>query len=270
MVVVRTDMSLVAVPQAADALVPAAERVARILAQVADSHAPAVGVWDIAETMTHLSHSSRGFLGAARGTVDPPEDLRTSAASNIAQVAADPERDLGVLAARIGAGERELAAYAHVVGGDPLVTAFLGVDMRLSALLALELAELLVHGWDVARGSHQPWPIPPEDAVVALAGVVSMLPHMVQVERARDLTMTCDLRVRGGFQARAVVTDGQAMVVQPDASRPDCRLTAEPVTLLLLSYGRIGQVGPMVRGRLLPWGRRPWLVARLMSTLASV
>jgi uncharacterized protein (TIGR03083 family) len=268
--VVRTDMSLVTIGQAAGALVPASERVALLLAKVADPHAPAVGVWDVAETMTHLSHSSRAFLSAARGTADPPEDLRTSDSGNVAAVAADPERDLGVLAARIRAGERELAAYARAVGGDPLVTAFLGVDIRLSALLALELAELLVHGWDVAQGSHQPWPIPPEDAIVALAGVVSMLPHMVQVERARDLTMTCDLRIRGGFEARAVLADGQAKVVATDASRPDCRLTAEPVTLLLLSYGRIGQVGPLVRGRLLPWGRRPWLVTRLMSTLATV
>lgn len=269
-VVVRTDVSLVTVVQAADALVPASGRVAQVLGRVADPHAHAVGVWNISETATHLSHSSHAFLSAARGTADPLEDLRTTDVSNIADVAADPERDLGTLAARIQAGERELAAHAHSVSGDPLVTAFEGVDIRLSALLGLELAELLVHGWDVARGSHQPWPIPPEDAIVALAGVVSMLPHMVEVERARGLTMTCDLRIRGGFEARVVLADGQARVVPTDARRPDCQLRAEPVTLLLLSYGRVGQVRSLLRGRLLPWGRQPWLVARLMSTLASV
>lgn len=268
-VVVRTHMSLASVGTAADALLPASERVARLLGRVADPNAHAIGVWSIAEVATHLSHSAGGFLSAALGLADPLEDLSTSGSSNIADVATDPERDLATLAARIVAGERELAAYAHSVSDDPLVTAFEGVDIRLSALLGLELAELLVHGRDIARGSGQPWKIPTGEAVVALAGVVSMLPHIVVTDRARGLTMTCDLRIRHGFDARAVLTDGQAEVVAASGVGPDCRLTADPVTLLLISYGRIGQTGALLRGRLLPWGRRPWLVARLMSTLAS-
>ena len=268
-VVVRTDISLAKVDQAAEATVAASGRVARLLHGVADPTANAVGVWSIAEVTTHLSHSGRYFLGAAQGVVEP-EDLSDSASGNIAAVAADPERDLGILAGRILAGERALADYARSTTGDPLGTAFQGVDIRLSAVLGLELAELLVHGWDVARGSGQPWPIPPDEAIIALGGVVSMLPHMVEPDRARGLTMTCDLHVRGGFDARAVLSDGQARVVAPSAGSPDCRLSAEPVAMLLLSYGRIGQVGPVLCGRLVPWGRRPWLVTRLMSTLASV
>lgn len=258
------------VDKAADTLVAESERVARLLRSVADPDAHAIGIWSIAEVATHLSHSSAGFLGAASGTTDRCEDLASSAASNVADVAADPERDLAILAGRIVAGERELAAYAHAVTGDPLVTAFEGVDIRLSALLGLEAAELLVHGRDIARGSGHPWQIPPEEAIVALAGVVSMLPYMVDATRAQGLTTTCDLKVRGGFDARAVVTDGQAEVIVTPGRRPDCRLTADPVTLLLVSYGRIGQIGALLRGGLVPWGRRPWMVARLMSTLASV
>lgn len=267
--VVRTHTSLATVETAAEALVPASERIAALLGGVADPNAHAIGIWSIAEVATHLSHSAGGFLSAALGLVDPREDLSTSASSNIAAVAADPERDLATLAGRIVEGESEFAAYAHSVSDDPLVTPFEGVDIRLSALLGLELAEVLVHGRDIARGSSQPWPIPPEEAIVALAGVVSMLPHMVLTDRARGLTMTCDLHVRGGFDARAVLIDGRAEVVAADGAGPDCRLTADPVTLLLISYGRVGQTGALLRGRLLPWGRQPWLVARLMSTLAS-
>jgi uncharacterized protein (TIGR03083 family) len=269
-VVVRTHVSLASVEAAADALLPASERVSQLLGQVADPNAHAIGIWSIAEVATHLSHSAGGFLSAAQGVADPREDLSTSDSRNIAAVAADPERDLARLAARIVAGERELAAYAHSVSDDPLVTAFEDVDIRLSALLGLELAELLVHGRDIARGSGQPWRIPAGEAVLALAGVVSMLPHMVVADRARGLTMTCDLSIRSGFDARAVLTDGQAEVVAASGAGPDCRLTADPVTLLLISYGRLGQTGALLRGRLLPWGRRPWLVARLMATLASV
>lgn len=268
-VVVRTNMSLASVETAADALLSVSERVEQLLGQVADPNAHAIGVWSIAEVATHLSHSAGGFLSAALGTADALEDLRTSDSSNVADVAADPERDLATLARRIVAGERDFAEYAHSVSGDPLVAAFEGVDIRLSALLGLELAELLVHGRDIALGSSQPWPIPAEEAIVALAGVVSMLPHMVVADRARGLTMTCDLHIRRGFDARAVLVNGEAEVVSANGAGPDCRLTADPVTLLLISYGRIGQAGALLRGQLLLWGRRPWLVARLMSTLAS-
>jgi hypothetical protein len=39
----------------------------------------------------------------------------------------------------------------------------------------------------------------------------------------------------------------------------DCHLWADPVALMLVVYGRIGQWGPIARGRLLAWGRKPWL-----------
>jgi hypothetical protein len=43
----------------------------------------------------------------------------------------------------------------------------------------------------------------------------------------------------------------------PDA-RVDCRISADPAAFLLVGYGRINQWGPVARGKLLAWGRRPW------------
>ncbi|WP_431957880.1 hypothetical protein [Nocardia lijiangensis] len=39
----------------------------------------------------------------------------------------------------------------------------------------------------------------------------------------------------------------------------DVHLSIEPVTALLLNYGRIGPVLPASSGRALAWGRKPWL-----------
>lgn len=36
-------------------------------------------------------------------------------------------------------------------------------------------------------------------------------------------------------------------------------LWADPVDLMLVIYGRTSQWGPIARGRLLAWGRKPWL-----------
>jgi hypothetical protein len=39
------------------------------------------------------------------------------------------------------------------------------------------------------------------------------------------------------------------------------------VALLLVVYGRVGLWGQLARGRLLAWGRRPWLGPKLGQAL---
>jgi Mycothiol maleylpyruvate isomerase N-terminal domain len=244
--------------------------VAELLGQVKNPGAPAIGIWSVAETAAHLSHSSPSFLDAARGTAVELEDLSDNAASSVRDVAADPERDLGVLAARIEQGERSLATYARSVQGDPTVTPFQWVEVPLSAMLGIELAELLVHGHDIAHASQLPWPIDPYDAEIALRGVVAMVPHMVDARRAARLNMSCEIRVRSGFRAVVTVDDGHARTVFSGRPDVDCRLSVEPAAFLLLSYNRVGRLRPALTGKVVPWGRRPWLVLRLLSAVTSV
>ncbi len=218
------------------------QRVADLLLTVEDPWAPAIGVWNVAETATHLSQSSAAFLASAAGQAEP-EDLGHNATATVRAVAAEPERDLGVLAQRIRSGEEALVAFARSVEGDPLVPAFQGIELPLSAVLALELAELLVHGRDIARAARLPWPIRPAEADLALRGVVAMLPYQLDPQRASALRLSCELRVRHGSRALIVVRDGVAEVTAAGSARPDCLLTVEPVTFLLLAYGRSRSIG---------------------------
>jgi hypothetical protein len=55
------------------------------------------------------------------------------------------------------------------------------------------------------------------------------------------------------------VEAGRLSVEAPGSERADCHLAGEPVVFLLVGYGRIGQWGPVARGQLRVWGRRPWL-----------
>jgi hypothetical protein len=41
--------------------------------------------------------------------------------------------------------------------------------------------------------------------------------------------------------------------------RPDCTIVAEPVTFFLLALGRRSAAGAIARGKILAWGRKPWL-----------
>lgn len=257
------------VERTSDALLRYADQTAMTLGQVVDPTAPAIGVWNIAETAAHLALSSPYFLQAARGQAEL-EDLDDNATLTVGAVANEPERDLRQLAQRIVEGESALVAHARECRGDPSVTPFQGISVPLSALLGVELGELIVHGFDIARASGLPWPVDPADAALALAGEVQVLPLLLDRDRAANLHLRCLLHIRHGTAVVLVVEAG-ALHVEPPSDRPvDCHLTVDPLAFLLLSFHRISQIGPMLTGKLLPWGRRPWLVPRLQSSLKSV
>jgi len=74
--------------------------------------------------------------------------------------------------------------------------------------------------------------------------------------------------MRGGPSYRLAVADGTA-VVTAAGERADCVITADPVAFLLLGYGRIRQLSPVLRGQLRPGGRKPWLAMRFGTLLYS-
>ncbi len=258
-----------AVERACQLLLTYSRRFADALGQVGDPAARAVGVWSIAETAVHVSQSSPYFLAAARGQAQL-EDVNDNAATTVRDVAAEPERDLRVLADRIVRGERDLAAYARATGGDPPVNPFVGLRVPLSSMLGIELGELLVHGFDVTRAAGLAWPIEPADAALALAGELRVLPLLLDTRRAAGLRMRLKLHMKHGSPL-VVVIDNATLRVEPPSSEPvDCHVLVDPVAFLLVSFQRISPVSAALTGKILPWGHKPWLLPRLQSALKSV
>lgn len=198
-----------------------------------------------------------------------PEPLDDIDAANARSLAADPERDPRALAGRAVDGERAFVAHARTLAGDPAVTPFAGVDVPFSSLLAIELGEILVHGWDIARAAGLPWRIAPDHAALALWGYVPLLPHMLDAQRATGVRLAIELRIRGVPRAVAQIADGELRIEEAGRQRVDCRLTADPVAYLLLTWNRISPVGAVLRGRLVPWGRRPLRVLEFGSLLRT-
>ena len=264
--ITATDSAVEAVCQA---LLAYSSQFADALQHVPDPAARAVGSWSIAETAVHVSQSSPYFLAAARGQAEP-ENLNDNAATTVRMVAEEPERDLRVLAGRIVHGERELVAHARATGGDPPVTPFAGLQVPLSAMLGVELSELLVHGFDVTRAAGLAWPIEPADAAVALDGGLRVLPLLLDTRRAAGLRMRLMLHIRHGSPL-VIVVDNATLRVEPASAQPvDCHVSVDPATFLLVSFHRISPVSAALTGKILTWGRKPWLLLRLQSVLNSV
>ncbi len=74
------------------------------------------------------------------------------------------------LITRFKAGEEALVGYGRTPEGDPEVEFFKSMKGPFSTVLAIELSEVLVHGYDIAKASGLDWNIPGDEAALALSG----------------------------------------------------------------------------------------------------
>ena len=111
----------------------------------------------------------------------------------------------------------------------------------------------------VAQAIRQPWPIDPGHVALIMEGLAPIVPGWVDVDRARGFTATFEVRLRGQATHVFAFQDGQLRVNPGDPGPIDAHISADPSALLLVLYRRQSQWRHIARGRLLAWGRRPWL-----------
>jgi hypothetical protein len=173
---------------------------------------------------------------------------------------------LGVheLAERLHADTAALVETVAGFGDDPPLMNFDG-DQRVRSDRALGtlLGEFVVHGHDIARTAKRPWPINPAHVPLVLLGLHQVLPGWVDPSRSAGHTATYEMRLRGFGRYLYRFDNGRLTVDPPQPTRVDVRVSAAPVTALLMNYGRIGPWFPALTGRVTAWGRRPWLAPSL-------
>jgi len=247
-------------------------RTAELLSSLGDPHvAVKNSKWSAGDVGAHLIVVLRAYAGASQGQIEaitphiPDIDIFAErlAAVTAATLVLEPERDprtLGRLLAE--ASEAFLAATAGLPADHVVPTPWYGskASLRLDAATCLLLAEQLVHGYDVATTVDAPWPIRPAEACLVAGAVASMLPLVADPVAVEGKRANYDVRVRGGPRFRVRVADGRVTVeAGSPAGRVDCHLSADPAAFVLVAYGRLSQWGPIARGALLAWGRKPWL-----------
>jgi len=245
-------------------------RVAALVERVSDPTAPVPGLgdWTVHDLVAHLSIGPSYYLGGADGTTRFAADGTEMPTINAANIAAVGEQPLAELRATMVAGYDRLSDTLRRQGhGGPRCAAHGGAAYTLVEATALLLGELAVHGFDLARALDAPWEIPSRDVELLLWGAAPILPAWVNPATAAGHTADYELRVRGQGRHRWRF-DAGALVIEPEGSwRPDVVISGAPASLLLVFYGRLGQLGPMLRGQLVAWGRRPWLALTLSRRL---
>ena len=239
-------------------------RFTALLASLPDPTAQIPGsAWSVRDAAAHVATVGPRYADGPEGRgawVDDPRDL---AALNEEQLGALGAADLGELAAKIRHDLVALAAQLRAYGEQPPSFRFHGGErVPADSALGILLGELVVHGWDIAAAAGRPWPIEPGDVELIVEGVEPILLGWVDRDRARGLTATYELRLRGQRTHLWSFRSGR-LEVGAGPARPDVRISADPATLLLVLYKRRSQWPAITRGRLFAWGRRPWLAFTL-------
>jgi uncharacterized protein (TIGR03083 family) len=256
----------------------AAERFTELLRDTHDIGRPAAGTdWTVAETAAHVSCMFTGFSAAIAGepqALTPQQYLDADfptrlAAANAATNAMVDDTAAERLAELITAGAQRFLNL--VAAADPQMQCETpwygpGRTRTVDCLTALALSELTVHGHDIATGTGRPWPISGEHAQLILGTVCpEMSPLIVRPEAGRGAPVTYEVRLRGDGPRYVIrVADGTAEV-RPVGAPVDCVISADPVTYLLVVYGRMPLGRALLRGGMLAWGRRPWLGLRFKN-----
>jgi hypothetical protein len=262
---------------ALDALGEAVGRTARLWRNVRDPDAPVPGLtWTAGETAAHvigdlrdhaetLTRYARGYITHANRNDGSPSQL--SAIANDRHLSVVPERNLNRLADMLERAAHTYLATAASADTTAAIPTPNGLVINPPTMTCLLLGEQLLHGLDVARAAHLPYSISRPDALLVIPAVLTVSPQYLRATRIENLSVSYELRMRGGGRYRMAIRDGAA-VVTAAGERADCTITADPGAFLLLGYGRSSQWSQIIRGRLRAGGRKPWLAMNFGSLLS--
>jgi uncharacterized protein (TIGR03086 family) len=148
----------------------AADRVARVVAGIRDDQLDAktpCGGTPVAALLDHMVGLTLAFRHAAEKS-----PLPSAPSASADALAADWRTRLPAQLSALADAWRSPSAW------EGMATAG-GVEMPAPAMAAVALDELVVHGWDLAVATGQPYPVSDEDAeaCIAFAGAVGESPE---------------------------------------------------------------------------------------------
>ena len=265
----------------AQAFAAESDRAAALVRGCRDLSAPVPGLsWDLGQLAAHLTAVYMVFGMTLRGgyqdselesavrAVDGELPLpATIAAANAYAVGLLRVDDPGVAAD--GLAEQAAALRAAIEAAEDLAekvpTPWYGVGMTRTAgtIAALAVTESLVHGRDLAGAVGAGTGMSRSSAAAAAPTVLSaMLPLLLDARRARGVSASYELRLRGGKPFGLRVADGRAECFEVGAKDVDCVITLDPCAALLIGFGRRSLARVTLTGGALAAGRKPWLGLR--------
>jgi uncharacterized protein (TIGR03083 family) len=247
----------------------AATAVATRLRQIPDGSARVPGLdWTASELGAHLVTEARRFERFGKGDGDPFPAGGGVADYNANEIAEIGESDLHKQADLFEMDHAVFAEHARQKkGSDPFTWFDLPITWEEAG--CIYLGELALHALDLARVMRRDYKIDRDAAIQISYGLLSILPSFVDKKAAEGFTGTFQLKLRGAAPINLIFKNGELSVSLANGTKVDCKISADPEAFLLVGYGRVSQWGPILRGKILASGRKPWLGLKFSRLLLN-
>jgi hypothetical protein len=196
-------------------------------------------------------------------------ELERLAETNRARIDELPERDPLALAPALETSVEALLAATAGRDAADMVAWHSRTELPIGGMLGIVLAELLLHGRDIARAQKAAWRIDAADAVHVVRGGFAFCPLVIDRDLAAARPSSYRIRCAGVPTSIFRFADGALTVTADAPEAVDCVMRIDPVTFMLVGFGRRSPVLAALQGRALSWGRRPLAALRLSSYFAS-
>lgn len=214
--------------------------------------------WTVREVAVHVAVGARGFADLAAEPEPSIPGMAELSAEIERRMADVSETDPGKLAGLTqDAVEDFIDAWADLPSGHPIDWG--GAPVTAATLAGVLLAEVVMHGYDVAYALGRPWPIDPGHAALILGAYGPLFPLVVNPERAKGHSAAYALDLGGGPVLTLRFTDGVMRLEPPGTGPVDVTITSDPVTFLMVADGRLSQYEAIALGRLSATGDHPEL-----------
>jgi uncharacterized protein (TIGR03083 family) len=223
--------------------------------------------WTVGETAAHVWLMVSRYPGLFGEQHHHMRDIETSGIANTEQICSISERNPATLADMIERDTPTLINAFRAHSGEKM-NYVAGVRAGSSSVGALVVGEFVIHGWDIAQALNLPWRIGHDEALVMARGAAEVTPMYI-APGAADFRGTIAVKLRGGLHMTMRFADGAVQLTEGINGPADCRIWADPVTFVLTSYGRSGRWGLALTGKVMAYGRRPWLGLRLPALIRN-
>jgi uncharacterized protein (TIGR03083 family) len=133
------------------------------------------------------------------------------------------------------------------------------------------LGEVMVHGFDIARTLHQPWPIPRRAGIAVFEGILPIVPLVYDGSATRGKEFDIDIRLRGRDSGIGFHCTPDALTISDGSlTGAPIHISADPGAWLLVGYGRQSQMSAALTGKIVAWGRKPWLATKFGQLVQPV
>ncbi len=226
--------------------------------------------WTIGDLALHLVQATEVAGRLLEGESSPYTDMHRIGEVNEQFLAMRSDRDLSSLAVEFCEHAQRIESRFREMPDDFPVPFHGGMTFTPARAMAMMSCELLVHGWDIAQVTGQEYEVVPQDARLILHTVLPIMTKMVIPETVKGFVATYEVRIRGGATFRLHFEDEALQVSHVEPGGPaDCRISVEPSSFLLMGYGRGSQITPVLTGKMVAWGRKPWLAMKFTRLVKS-